>query len=186
MSRIGKAPVIVPEGVEVSVEGQSVKAKGKLGELTLPIHNDVSVEAKDVKTGDDKTEKHVILAPKNDSQMARQVWPTMRTLVNNIIIGVSEGYSKTLEIKGVGYRANLQGQDLVLSLGFSHEVRHRVPEGIKVEMDGQTIVKISGIDKQRVGQVAAEIRAYRPPEPYKGKGVRYQDEYVLRKEGKKK
>lgn len=185
MSRIGKTPITVPDGVEVTIDGQTVKTKGKLGELTLDVHNEVSIEMSDVKGDDDKTSKVITLAARNDD-FAQKVWPTMRTLVNNMIVGVSEGYTKVLEIKGVGYRANLQGQDLVLALGFSHEVRHRVPEGIKIEMDGQTIVKISGIDKQRVGQVAAEIRSYRPPEPYKGKGVRYQDEYVLRKEGKKK
>jgi len=186
MSRIGKAPVIVPEGVEITLDGQTVKAKGKLGELTLNVHGDVTVAFEDVTPEEGNAYKQVVLGPKNDGQMARQVWPTMRTLIFNMIVGVSEGFSKTLEIKGVGYRAKLQGQELILALGFSHEVRHTVPEGIKIEMDGQTIVKISGIDKQRVGQVAAEIRSYRPPEPYKGKGVRYQDEYVLRKEGKKK
>ena len=186
MSRIGKAPVTVPEGVEITIEGQTLKAKGKLGELTLDVHADVTVALEDGTNEQGNACKQVVLGPKNDGQMARQVWPTMRTLVYNMTVGVSEGFAKVLEIKGVGYRAKLEGKDLVLALGFSHEVRHTVPEGIKIEMDGQTIVKISGIDKQRVGQVAAEIRSYRPPEPYKGKGVRYQDEYVLRKEGKKK
>lgn len=181
MSRIGKNPVALPDGVEILINGQDMKAKGKMGELSLTIHEEVAIvqEEQDGK-------KVLVLTPRNDNRFARQIWPTMRTLVNNIVVGVSEGFTKVLEIKGVGYRANLQGQDLVLSLGFSHEVRHTIPQGIKAEVENQTIVKISGIDKQAVGQVAADIRAYRPPEPYKGKGVRYQDEYVMRKEGKKK
>lgn len=186
MSRIGKNPVVLPEGVEVQVNGQDVKAKGKLGELSLTIHEDVSVKLDDVANDDGKTQKIVVLAPKNETPFARQIWPTMRTLVSNIVVGVSKGYSKKLEIKGVGYRANLQGQTLVLSLGFSHEVRFDVPQGIKVTMDGQTNIEVSGIDKQQVGQVAAKIRGFKPPEPYKGKGIRYADEYVIRKEGKKK
>lgn len=186
MSRIGKYPVVIPAGVEVSVNGQEVKAKGKLGELTLNIHDDVAVELADVSNDDGKSSKVVKLSPKNDSPFAKQIWPTMRTLVNNIVIGVSEGYKKNLEIKGVGYRANLQGQDLVLALGFSHEVRYRVPDGIKLEVDKQVAIAISGIDKQQVGQVAAKIRGFKPPEPYKGKGIRYVDEFILRKEGKKK
>ena len=186
MSRIGKNPVTVPEGVEITINGQDVKAKGKLGELDLSIHPEVSVKLEDVANDDGKGGKQVVLAPKSNSKISQQVWPTMRTLVQNICVGVSEGYSKKMEIQGVGYRANLQGKTLVLSLGFSHEVRHDVPEGIKIEMEGTTAMTISGIDKQQVGQVAAEIRSYRPPEPYKGKGVRYADEYILRKEGKKK
>lgn len=186
MSRIGKNPVSIPEGVEVQVNGQEVKAKGKLGELSLTVHDDVAVEMGEVSNDDGKTSKVVKLSAKNDSRFAGQIWPTMRTLVNNIVIGVSEGYKKDLEIKGVGYRANLQGQTLVMSLGFSHEVRYDIPQGIKVEVDKQTAISISGIDKQLVGQVAAKIRGFKPPEPYKGKGIRYVDEYILRKEGKKK
>ncbi len=185
MSRIGNKPVAIPEGVEISVEGQNVKAKGKLGELTVAVHDEVSVKLGEV-ANDDKTQKIVELAPKSNSRFAKQIWPTMRTLVNNIVVGVSEGYSKKLEIKGVGYRGNLQGKTLVLALGFSHEVRYDVPEGVEVKMDGQTNIEVSGIDKQLVGHVAAKIRGFKKPEPYKGKGIRYADEYVVRKEGKKK
>lgn len=186
MSRIGKNPVAIPEGVEVQVNGQEVKAKGKLGELTLQIHDEVAVEMGEVSNDEGKTSKVVKLSAKNDSRFAGQIWPTMRTLVNNIVVGVSEGYKKDLEIKGVGYRANLQGNTLVMSLGFSHEVRYDIPAGIKVEVEKQTAISITGIDKQLVGHVAAKIRGFKPPEPFKGKGIRYTDEYVLRKEGKKK
>ncbi|MCB1783996.1 MAG: 50S ribosomal protein L6 [Alphaproteobacteria bacterium] len=186
MSRIGKYPVAIPEGVEVQINGQEVRAKGKLGELTLTVHDEVIVAIEEAANDDGKAGKVVRLSPKSESAMAKQIWPTMRTLVNNIVIGVSQGYTKKLEIQGVGYRANLQGNDLVLALGFSHEVRYAVPEGIKIEVEKQVNISISGIDKQRVGQVAAEIRAYKKPEPYKGKGIRYADEYVVRKEGKKK
>lgn len=186
MSRIGQRPVEIPEGVELSIDGQDVKAKGKLGELALRVHDEVSVKLEDVANDAGEKSKVVTLEPRSNSRFARQVWPTMRTLVNNIIIGVSEGYSKKLEIQGVGYRANLQGQTLVLSLGFSHEVKFPVPEGIQIKVEDQTQLEISGIDKQHVGQVAAKIRAFRPPEPYKGKGIRYAGEYILRKEGKKK
>lgn len=186
MSRIGKYPVIIPEGVEVQVNGQQIKAKGKLGELQLDIHDLVSVELQDIANDDGKSSKAVKLAARDDTREAKQIWPTMRTLVNNIMVGVSAGYKKDLEIKGVGYRANLQGQDLVMSLGFSHEVRYRIPDGIKVEVDKQVAISVTGIDKQKVGQVAANIRGFKPPEPYKGKGIRYVDEFILRKEGKKK
>ena len=190
MSRIGKNPVTIPEGVEVQIDGQDLKAKGKLGALELRLHDEVSAVIEDVANDDAdsnaKASKIVRLSPKSNSKFAQQIWPTMRTLVDNMFTGVSKGYEKELEIHGVGYRANLQGSVLVLSLGFSHEVRYTVPEGIKVEVEKQTKLKVSGIDKQRVGQVAAEIRSYRKPEPYKGKGIRYTDEYVIRKEGKKK
>lgn len=186
MSRIGQKAIEIPEGVELSISGQDVKAKGKLGELSVRVHDEVSVAMEEIANDEGAKSKAVALKPKSNSRFARQIWPTMRTLVNNIVTGVSEGYEKKLEIKGVGYRANLQGQTLVLSLGFSHEVKFPVPEGVKIEMDGQTNITVSGIDKQKVGQTAAKIRAFRPPEPYKGKGVRYADEYVLRKEGKKK
>ncbi|MGH1456756.1 MAG: 50S ribosomal protein L6 [Alphaproteobacteria bacterium] len=186
MSRIGSNPVTIPEGVEIQLNGQDLKAKGKLGELELRIHDEVSAKLEDIANDDGKSSKIVTLAPKSNSRFARQVWPTMRTLVDNVCVGVSVGYTKKLEIHGVGYRANLQGNDLVLALGFSHEVRYAIPDGIKVEVEKQTALTISGIDKQRVGQVAAEIRAYKKPEPYKGKGIRYADEYILRKEGKKK
>ncbi len=186
MSRIGSNPVKIPEGVEVQLNGQDLKAKGKLGELQMRIHDEVSAKIEDVANDDGNTSKIVVLAPKSKSRFAQQIWPTMRTLVDNVFVGVSKGYEKDLEIQGVGYRANLQGNKLVLALGFSHDVNYDVPEGIKIEVEKQTKLKISGIDKQRVGQVAAEIRAFKKPEPYKGKGIRYVDEYVVRKEGKKK
>lgn len=177
MSRIGKNPVAIPEGVTPTVEGQNVKVKGPKGELSFQVHDDVSVKLED---------GQIVLEPRSNSQFARQIWPTCRTRVYNLVVGVTEGYEKKLEIKGVGYRANLQGSTLVLSLGYSHEVRYDVPEGVKVEVEKQTGLTVSGIDKQKVGQVAAEIREFRKPEPYKGKGIRYVDEYVMIKEGKKK
>ncbi|MEM7679451.1 MAG: 50S ribosomal protein L6 [Pseudomonadota bacterium] len=186
MSRIGQKPIEVPEGVEISVTGQDVKAKGKLGELTVKVHDEVSVKLDEVANDEGAKSKLVVFAPKSNSRFARQIWPTMRTLVNNIVVGVTEGYSKKLEIQGVGYRGNLQGKKLVLSVGFSHDVEYQIPEGVDVKMDGQTNIEVSGIDKQLVGHVAAKIRGFKPPEPYKGKGIRYADEYVLRKEGKKK
>lgn len=186
MSRIGSNPVSIPEGVEVQLDGQDIKVKGKLGELELRIHDEVSAKLEDVANDDGKTSKIVKLSPKSKSRLAQQIWPTMRTLVDNLCIGVSQGYEKKLEIHGVGYRANLQGQDLVLALGFSHEVRYTIPQGVKVEVEKQTALTITGIDKQLVGQVAAKIRGFKKPEPYKGKGIRYADEYIVRKEGKKK
>lgn len=177
MSRIGKYPVPVPAGVTVEVKGQNVKAKGKLGELSVIVHDDVAVEI---------VEGKVKLTPKYETRQSRTIWPTMRTLVRNIVEGVSSGYKHELEITGVGYRAALQGKELVLSLGYSHEIRYPIPEGIKIEVDKQTALAISGIDKQKVGQVAAEIKGYRSVEPYKGKGVRTKGQFVLRKEGKKK
>lgn len=181
MSRIGKYPVKVPEGVEVQVNGQDIKVKGKLGELNLKLHDEVAAAVETVDGA-----KVVALKPKSQSRMAKQIWPTMRTRVSNMVTGVSKGYTRKLEIKGVGYRANLQGTNLVLQLGYSHEIKYTVPKGIKVEVEAQTALTVSGIDKDQVGQVAAEIRSYRKPEPYKGKGVRYNDEYIVRKEGKKK
>jgi len=186
MSRIGKSPVSIPDGVEVQINGQDLTAKGKLGDLALHIHDEVSAKIEEVANDEGKTSKVVILEPKSKSKFAQQIWPTMRTLVHNICVGVSEGYDKKLEIHGVGYRANLQGNDLVLALGFSHEVRYSVPQGVKVDVEKQTKLKVSGIDKQLVGEVAAKIRAFKKPEPYKGKGIRYADEYIVRKEGKKK
>ena len=186
MSRIGNKAIELPEGVELNINGQDVTVKGKLGELGLTVNDEVSIKIEDVANDEGKNVKTVTLAPKSQSSFAQQIWPTMRTLVNNLVLGVSEGYSKKLEIQGVGYRGQLQGKTLVLSLGLSHEVRYDVPEGVDVKMDGQTSIEISGIDKQLVGQVAAKIRGFKPPEPYKGKGIRYVDEYVVRKEGKKK
>lgn len=186
MSRIGKYPVVIPQGVEVQINGQDVKVKGKLGELSLRLHDEVSAVIEDAANDDGKTGKVVRLAPRSNSRIAKQVWPTMRTLVRNLCDGVSKGYVQKMEIHGVGFRANLQGKDLVLALGFSHEVRYEIPAGIKVEVEKQTLLTISGIDKQLVGQVAAKIRAFKKPEPYKAKGIRYANEEIVRKEGKKK
>ena len=177
MSRVGSNPVTVPDGVTVEMNGNVVTAKGKLGVLSVTLTDDVKVEQAD---------GSVTVTPLAKHKRARQMWGTARSLIDGLVIGVSEGFTRKLEINGVGYRAALQGKEVVLQLGFSHEVRYTIPEGIKIEAPEQTQLIISGADKQRVGQVAAEIRAYRPPEPYKGKGVRYSDEYVLRKEGKKK
>ena len=177
MSRIGKNPVVLPEGVTVNVDGQTVKAKGPKGELQVVVHDDVSVKLVDGK---------VQLEQRVNSLRAKKLWPTMRTLVKNIVHGVKDGYAESLEIQGVGYRCAMQGNTLVLQLGFSHEVRYDVPAGIKIAVTDQTKIKIDGIDKQAVGQAAAKIRAYKKPEPYKGKGIRYTGEYVMIKEGKKK
>ncbi len=177
MSRIGKKTVAVPSGVTVNVEGQSVTAKGPKGELSAVLVDQVLVSM---------DEDGVAVNPRDKSKQARSMWGMSRTVISNLVEGVSEGFTKTLEITGVGYRANLQGSDLSLALGYSHDVIYKVPEGIKIEVPQPTQIIISGIDKQRVGQVASEIRRFRPPEPYKGKGVKYAGEYIFRKEGKKK
>ena len=177
MSRIGKKPVAVPSGVDVKVDGQTVKAKGPKGELSVTLVNDVTVEM---------TDDGVQVNPVNDTKRARSMWGMSRTLVANIFSGVTDGFSKHLEINGVGYRAQMKGKDLSLALGLSHDVVYPAPEGIKIECPSQTEIVVSGIEKQTVGQVAAEIRSFRPPEPYKGKGIKYKDEYIFRKEGKKK
>lgn len=186
MSRIGKNPVAIPEGVEIQLQGQAFRVKGKLGELSLSVHDEIDVSIEEIEQDNGKMGKAVRLAPKTGSVIARQIWPTMRTLVNNMVVGVTKGYEKKLEIHGVGYRANLQGQTIVMTLGFSHEVRYNVPAGIKVAIEKQTEITVSGIDKQLVGQVSAEIREFKKPEPYKGKGIRYVGEYIAYKEGKKK
>lgn len=177
MSRIGKNSVVVPKGVEVTLSGQDISAKGPKGTLAMTLVDDV------VATQEDDT---IRVAPRNESKRARTMWGMQRSLVDNLVVGVSTGFTKELEIVGVGYRAQTQGKDLVLALGFSHEVRHPIPEGITIECPSPTQIKISGADRQRVGQTAAEIRAYRKPEPFKGKGVKYVGEYIFRKEGKKK
>ncbi len=177
MSRVGKNPVIVPEGVTIEVVGQQVSAKGKLGQLSMTLANDVAVKLE----GNELTFK-----PISNSIFARKLWGTARSRAQNLVTGVTEGYTKELDIQGVGYRAAVKGKNLELQLGFSHDVLFPIPEGITIKCETPTAVAISGIDKQVVGQVAAEIRAYRPPEPYKGKGVRYKGEQILRKEGKKK
>ncbi|ATR22832.1 LSU ribosomal protein L6P [Roseomonas mucosa] len=178
MSRVGKYPVTVPSGVTVALQDGVVVAKGKLGELRLP----VVTEAVDVKIEDGS----VTVSPKGEDRRSRTLWGTTRSLINGMVTGVSTGFSKSMEITGTGYRAAVQGKELVLNLGYSHEIRYAIPEGIKITTERPTAIKVEGADKQRVGQVAAEIRAYRGPEPYKGKGVRYDNEVILRKEGKKK
>lgn len=177
MSRIGKNPILVPDGVAVELDGLTVKVKGKLGELSQTLVDDVIVSRED---------NLIHVKPANDTKRARAMWGMSRTLVSNLVEGVSQGFTKKLEISGVGYRAAVQGNNLVLQLGFSHEVVYPTPAGVKISCPEQTQVVIEGFDKQLVGQVAAEIRSYRPPEPYKGKGVKYAGEYILRKEGKKK
>ncbi len=181
MSRLARNPIAIPDGVTVEVNGQDVKVKGPKGEMGLTVHNDVSVKLEDGEQG-----KQVKVDPRTQSNQARALWGTMWALIRNRIIGVSEGYTRNLELHGVGYRANLQGNTLVLALGYSHDVQYPVPEGIQVAVEKQTAISISGIDKELVGAVAAKIKSFRPPEPYKGKGVRYAGQFVLRKEGKKK
>src|SRR5215469_9006761 len=177
MSRVGKHPVAVPDGVQVDLSGQSLSAKGSLGTLHLVVSNEVTASIAD---------GAVTIAPKNDTKHARAMWGTTRALVNNMVTGVSKGFSVTLEINGVGYRAAAQGNTLNLQLGYSHEIAYPVPRDIKIACERPTLITVTGADRQRVGQVAAEIRAFRPPEPYKGKGIRYSNEIVRRKEGKKK
>ena len=177
MSRIGKKPVSVPSGVTANVEGQTVKVKGPKGALQLVLHDDVSVSM-------DKAAINV--QPRSETKRARSQWGTARTLVNNLISGVTKGFEEKLEINGVGYRAAVQGKQLNLQLGYSHDINYPIPQGITIATPKPTEIVVSGIDKQQVGQVAAELRGYRPPEPYKGKGVKYAGEYIFRKEGKKK
>jgi large subunit ribosomal protein L6 len=177
MSRIGKHPVPIPAGVDVTVNGQQVSAKGKLGELSVVLIDDILAKLEDGK---------VVVSPRSDTRRARIMWGTSRTLVNNLLVGVSKGYTVNLEINGVGYRAAVQGAELVLQLGYSHDVKYPIPEGITIKTEKPTLVSISGRDRRQVGQVAAEIRSFRKPEPYKGKGIKYDTEVLLRKEGKKK
>jgi large subunit ribosomal protein L6 len=176
MSRIGKRPVALPKGVTAAIQNGVVTVKGPKGELKLKLSSDV-----DATLG----EGGIKLTPR-ESERARAMWGMQRTMVNNLVRGVTQGFSSKLEINGVGYRAAVQGKNLQLQLGFSHEVLYPIPPGIQIVCEKPTTIAITGIDKQLVGQVAAEIRSFRPPEPYKGKGVKYADEYVRRKEGKKK
>ena len=177
MSRIGKRPVTIPSGVTASVEGQTVKMKGPKGQLQFVVHDDVEV----------KVDKNVVkVTPRVDTNRATALYGTARAQIANLVAGVTKGFEKKLEINGVGYRAALQGKNLQLALGYSHDVIFPIPEGIQIAVPKPTEITITGSDIQRVGQVAAEIRAYRPPEPYKGKGVKYVDEFIFRKEGKKK
>jgi large subunit ribosomal protein L6 len=177
MSRIGKRAVPIPSGVTANVEGQTVKVKGPKGAMQLVLHDDVVVK---MENGGVKVD------PRNDTKRARSLWGTSRTLVNNLVTGVTKGFEQKLEITGVGYRAAVQGKNLQLALGYSHDVVFPIPEGITITTPRPVEIIITGMDKQRVGQVAADIRDFRPPEPYKGKGVRYAGEYIFRKEGKKK
>ena len=177
MSRIGNKAVAIPSGVTANVEGQTVKIKGPKGAMQVVLHDDVMANM------DKSTVK---LEPRSESKRARSMWGTSRTLVANLIAGVTKGFEERLEITGVGYRAAVQGRSLNLQLGFSHDVNFLIPEGITIATPKPTEIVVTGIDKQKVGHVAAEIRGFRPPEPYKGKGVKYVGEYIFRKEGKKK
>jgi large subunit ribosomal protein L6 len=177
MSRIGKKPVALPKGVTASVDGKTVKVKGPKGELSVKLVAEV----------DAKVDEHgITVSPREDMERARQMWGLSRTLVNNLVVGVTTGFQQKLEINGVGYRAAVQGKNLNLQLGFSHDVAYPIPAGITITAEKPTQLTVAGIDKQLVGQVAAEIRNYRRPEPYKGKGVKYAEEHIRRKEGKKK
>jgi large subunit ribosomal protein L6 len=177
MSRIGKNPVTIPQGVTIEVAGQILTAKGKLGTLKLGMSPEVTAAVEDGK---------VVVKPKADTKRARIHWGTTRAHINNMVAGVSKGFSKGLEIEGVGYRAAIQGKNLVLQLGYSHDVTFPIPGDIKITCEKPTSITVSGADRQRVGQIAAVIRGFRKPEPYKGKGIKYATEHIRRKEGKKK
>ncbi len=177
MSRIGKRPVAIPAGVTATINDGQLSVKGPKGTLAMPLADEVIYAVED---------GSISVQPANGTKRARSFWGMQRTLVQNLIVGVTEGYTKTLEITGVGYRANAQGKTLKLQLGYSHDVDFPVPQGIEIKTPDNTTVEISGIDKQQVGQVAAEIRRWRKPEPYKGKGIKYRGEFIFRKEGKKK
>jgi large subunit ribosomal protein L6 len=177
MSRIGKNPVAIPDGVTIDLAGQMLTAKGRLGMLSLVVSNEVTATVAD---------GAVTIAPKDESKRARALWGTTRALVNNMVTGVATGFTRNLEINGVGYRAAVQGSNLNLQLGYSHDINYPIPADVRIVCERPTAITISGADRQRVGQVAAEIRAFRPPEPYKGKGIKYSDETIRRKEGKKK
>ena len=177
MSRIGKKSVAIPDGVTAVMEDGLVKVKGPKGELSTPMVDDLTYELGD---------GGLLVMPANKSKTARAFWGMQRTLVQNLVDGVTEGFTKVLEINGVGYRAAAQGKNLNLQLGYSHDVNFAIPDGSDIKTPDQTTIEISGMDKQQVGQVAAEIRRWRKPEPYKGKGIKYRGEYIFRKEGKKK
>ena len=180
MSRIGKKPVPLPSNVTATLTGQTVKMKGPKGELSFTAPDQIKVE---------KSADGIMVTPIDETKKARAMWGMSRTMVSNLIKGVTDGFSQTLEIQGVGYRAAMKGKDqLQLNIGFSHDVVHKIPAGVEVKVAGakQEIITVSGIDKQLVGQVSSDIRNYRPPEPYQGKGIRYKGEYIFRKEGKKK
>jgi large subunit ribosomal protein L6 len=177
MSRIGKNPVAIPSGVQVNLADQILTVSGGKGKLILTISSDVTATVAD---------GAVTIAPASESKQSRAMWGTTRALVNNMVAGVSAGFTRTLEINGVGYRAAVQGRTLNLQLGYSHDIPYPIPQDIQIVCERPTLIAISGADRQRVGQIAAEIRSYRPPEPYKGKGIKYAEETIRRKEGKKK
>ena len=177
MSRIGKHPVTIPAGVEVQLSGQTLTAKGRLGTLSLPVSSEVTATIAD---------GAVTIAPNSESKRARAMWGTTRALVNNMVTGVASGFTRNLEINGVGYRAAVQGNTLNLQLGYSHDIPYPIPQDVRITCERPTAITITGADRQRVGQIAAEIRAFRPPEPYKGNGIKYSNEVIRRKEGKKK
>ena len=177
MSRVANAPVVLPSGVEAKLDGQDLSIKGAKGELSLAVHNEVAIEQDD---------GALTFAARGGDRQSTALAGTMRAVVQNMVTGVSDGFERRLELQGVGYRAQSQGRKLTLSLGFSHPVEYQLPDGVEAQTPSQTEIVITGVDKQQVGQVCAEIRGFRPPEPYKGKGVRYQGEYVRRKEAKKK
>ncbi len=177
MSRVGKNPVVIPQGVECQISGSVLTAKGKVGQLAMPLSSDVNAKIEEGK---------VVVKPASQSKQSRMMWGTTRKLVENIIAGVSQGFTKNLEINGVGYRAAVQGQNLVLQLGYSHDIEYPIPADVQIKCEKPTSISIFGASRQRVGQIAAEIRNYRGPEPYKGKGIKYENEFILRKEGKKK
>jgi large subunit ribosomal protein L6 len=177
MSRIGKKAIALPKGVTASVDGQTVKVKGPKGELSVKLVQEVTASVDD---------HGIHVAPRKEMERAPQMWGLSRTLVNNLVTGVTQGFTQKLEIQGVGYRAAVQGKNLQIALGYSHDIVYPIPEGIAIATPRPVEIVVTGIDKQKVGQVAAEIRAFRPPEPYKGKGVKYAGEYIFRKEGKKK
>ena len=177
MSRIGKHAVAVPSGVDIEVSGQTVQVKGKLGSLATTLPGEVQLALNDNK---------LTVAPRGDEQRARAMWGMSRSLVQNMVTGVTQGFTTKLEISGVGYRAAVEGKMLTLQLGYSHDIKFAVPEDVKITCETPTAITITGADRQRVGQIAAEIRAFRKPEPYKGKGIKYANEKILRKEGKKK
>ena len=177
MSRIGKKPVAIPDGVSASVDGQTVTAKGPKGELTYVVNDEVLVAME---------EGAITVEPRKQTKDARSKWGMSRTMIENIVTGVKDGFERKLEISGVGYRAAMQGQKLQLALGYSHDVIYELPQGISATTPKPTEIVLTGIDQQQLGQVAAEIREFRPPEPYKGKGVKYAEETIVRKEGKKK
>lgn len=177
MSRVGKNPVVIPQGMTVEVKSGEIKAKGKLGEGTVKLTDDVSVTMDGGK---------IVVQPASNANASRAMWATTQRNISNLLKGLNEGYEKKLEINGVGLRANVQGNELVMQLGYSHDIRYAIPAGIKIAVEKQTAITITGSDKQKVGQVAAEIRGFREPEPYKGKGIKYSNERIIRKEGKKK